>query len=350
MGDVFDKVNDATDRLTQLLSNKQERVTKGVINFILLVVILGVFGCFDFLTMRFNFDVFDFVGHQELAASYWTEVITKAIAGVCAYNIGMNINWEREVEKSFTLKDLIRRYNDLEKMRDGKTFNDFVMNVYNLEEKRKAWVDSINKKIHRLNRFAKHGDLILYSSEDEQGKKKSRYCQRRAELEEMKTEGWIDKNIGSVFVRYRAVDPIVFSLDIECKTESRGAKVQGNVAMAKARNSASVVFGMLAISMFLASFALSASKEKFVDQMQAFWYYALKLLEDIGVVLWQVFRGMLDDRKLVNSELIAPYAGRIKVLEAYVSWCAENKVEKSPAFEIMKALDEEGCAEEPQTL
>lgn len=350
MGDVLDKVNDATGRLTQLLSNKQEKVTKGVINFILLVVILGVFGCFDFLTMRFNFDVFDFVGHQELAASYWTEVITKAIAGVCAYNIGMNINWEREVEKSFTLKDLIRRYNDLEKMRDGKTFNDYVMNVYNLEEKKKAWVDHINKKIHRLNRFARHGELILYSSEDEQGKKKSRYCRKRKDLEEMKTDEWIDKNIGSAFVRYRAVDPIVFSLDIECKTEARGAKVQGNVAMAKVRNSASVVLGMLAISMFLASFALSASKEKFVDQMQAFWYYLLKILEDVGVVLWQVFRGMLDDRKLVNSELVAPYAGRIKVLEAYVSWCAENKVEKSPAFEIMKALDDEACAEEPQKL
>lgn len=348
--DVFDRVNDATDRLTQLLSNKQERVTKGVINFVLLVVILGVFGCFDFLTMRFNFDVFDFVGHQELAASYWTEVITKAIAGVCAYNIGMNINWEREVEKSFTLRTLIRRYEELDKMRDGKTFNDYVMNVYNLEEKKKAWVDHINKKIHRLNRLAKHRDLVLYSSDDATGKAKSRYCIKRKDLEEMKTDGWIDKNIGSVFVKYRAVDPIVFSLDIECKTESRGAKVQGNVAMAKARNSASVVFGMLAISMFLASFALSASKEKFVDQMQAFWYYALKLLEDIGVVLWQVFRGMLDDRKLVNSELVAPYAGRIKVLEAYVSWCAENKIEKSPAFEIMKALDEEGCTEEPQTL
>lgn len=348
--DVFDRVNDATDRLTQLLSNKQERVTKGVINFVLLVVILGVFGCFDFLTMRFNFDVFDFVGHQELAASYWTEVITKAIAGVCAYNIGMNINWEREVEKSFTLRTLIRRYEELDKMRDGKTFNDYVMNVYNLEEKKKAWVDHINKKIHRLNRLAKHRDLVLYSSDDATGKAKSRYCIKRKDLEEMKTDGWIDKNIGSVFVKYRAVDPIVFSLDIECKTESRGAKVQGNVAMAKARNSASVVFGMLAISMFLASFALSASKESFVNQMQALWYYALKLLEDIGVVLWQVFRGMLDDRKLVNSELVAPYAGRIKVLEAYVSWCAENKIEKSPAFEIMKALDEEGCTEEPQTL
>ena len=347
---VLDRVNDATDRLTQLLSTKQERVTKGVINFILLVVILGVFGCFDFLTMRFNFDVFDFVGHQELAAAYWTEVITKAIAGVCAYNIGMNINWEREVEKSFTLKNLISRYEDLDKMRDGKTFNDYVMNVYNLEEKKKAWVDSINKRIHRLNRFAKHGDLVLYSSEDEQGKKKSRYCRRRAELEEMKTDGWIDKNIGSVFVRYRAVDPIVFSLDIECKTESRGAKVQGNVAMAKARNSASVVLGMLAISMFLASFALSASKEQFMDQMQAFWYYALKLLEDIGVVLWQVFRGMLDDRKLVNSELVAPYAGRIKVLESYVSWCVENRIEKSPAYAIMMALDAESCAEAPEAL
>ena len=51
-----------------------------------------------------------------------------------------------------------------------------------------------------------------------------------------------------------------------------------------------------------------------------------------------------------NSELIAPYAGRIKVLEAYVSWCAENKIEKSPAFEIMKALDDEACAEEQPAL
>lgn len=337
--DIIDNIHRGNDRFSSLLSSNSEKITKTVINSILLMSVLAIFGCFDFLTLSFNFEVFDFVNHYELATSYWTRVIAKTIAGVISYNVGMNLNWDRELAKSTILKNLISEYDRLMLLKDQKTFNHFVVEIFNKTAKRLAWVDFINIKIHKLNKRAKHSDLVLYSNGSDEAKKNNKYCSKRAELECLKSDEYIKKNINSIIVNYYSVDPIVFDLDIDGKATSRGARVEGNVAIARTRKSASVIAGIALVSILTASIILGGSMEEFENEMQRFWFYFLSVVEDVGLVCWQVFRGMLDDRKVINSEYTEPYANRVRVLTEYVNWCADDKIEDTKAYRILKELD-----------
>lgn len=345
MMNPVDTANNSLDRLSGLLAGHSEKVIKTAVNSVLLFIILAVFGCFDFVTFTFNFSVFDFANHYTVALAYWTRVITKTIAGVCAFHIGMNLMWDREIEKSAILASSIKEYERLLQFKDTKSFDHFIVNVFNVREKKKAWVDKINRKIHRLNKFAKHKDLVLYTNGSEEEKAKNRYCVKRAELETMKSDEWVDKNIHSLSARYYPVDPILFDMDIDGKvSDKRGAKVQGNVGRAKAMNTGNVILGMVGFSMLTASIILSADGQQFADQMEAFWYYLLTCCEDIGVVAWQSFRGMMSDKKIISSEYIEPYANRVRVLNEYLNWCAEEKIEETKAYRILKAVEKSEMA------
>lgn len=337
---LVDKTNETTDRFTSLFAENRERVFKQVTNSVLLCIILAVFGCFDFVRWQFNFDVFDFVNHSEEAVAYWTKVLAKTIAGVCAFNIGMNIRWDKEISRNIVLKEKISEYERLMKFKDQKTFDDYVIKVFNPAEKKKAWIDYINKKIHRLNRFARHRDQILYTQGSEEEKRKNRYCRKRGELEKMKSDEWVDKNIDSLYAKYYFVDPIVFELGIDGSTPTRGAKVSGNVTVARVKHMGTIIWGIVGVNALLATFAISANQQQFEDQMQAFWYYLMTCLEDALLISWQTFRGMLTDKKVVNSEYVIPYTARVRVLNSYIDWCAENEIPESKAYRILKKIDE----------
>lgn len=341
---IVDSANNATDRLSGLISGNSEKVIKTAINGVLLFIILAVFGCFDFVTFTFTLTVFDFANHATEAMAFWTRVVTKTIAGVCAFNIGINLMWDKEIEKSGVLASSIKEYERLLKFKDTKTFDNFIMNVFNAREKKKAWIDKINVKIHRLNRFARHRDMVLYTTGSAEQKSANRYCRKREELEIMKSDSWVDQNLDSLQVRYYPVDPVVFDMDIDGKVGKRGAKVQGNIGRAKAMNTGNVVLGMVGFSMLTASIILSADGQQFANQMEAFWYYLLTCCEDIGVVAWQTFRGMLSAKKIVSSEYIEPYANRVRVLNEYINWCADEKIEETKAYRILRAVEKSETA------
>lgn len=339
MTDPINGIGNMTERFTSLAADNKEKLAKQAINGVLLFVILAVFGCFDFVNFTFNFEVFDFVNHASKAVAYWTRVLAKTIAGVCAYNIGMNLKWDSELNKNAVLRSHISEYERLMKFKDPKTFDHYVVKVYNPAEKKRAWLDHISKKLYRLNKFARNKSILLYSTGTPEQKAKNRYCRKRAELEEMKSPKWVDENIDSVFVRYYAVDPIVFELDIDGKVEAKGAKVVGNVGLAKTKHTGSTILGIVGMSVITASIAIGADQQQFASQMQAFWYYFLSCVQDVGIVCWQVFKGMLADRKIINSEYVVPYASRVRVLNAYIDWCAEAKVAETKAYRILKEIE-----------
>lgn len=328
---IMNGINKGADVLNTYLSTKKERIGKGLINAVLLFIIFAVFGCFDFLTLTFTIE-------NILTLEFWATIISKTIAGVCAFNIGINIAWELEIKKNELLIDLKTEYNRLVKFIDDKTFEYYVINVFNKKEKKAAWIDKVNRKIYILNKFSKHKDQILYNT-DSPEKETNKYCIKRKELETIKTDEYIDKNIDGLPVRYNEVDPILFRLEIDSKITVRGAKVQGNATIARSKMTSSVALGMVLISMFMTSLALQANKEMFEDKVVAFWNYFLRCCEDVGVVLWQAFRGILKTRKIIDSEFIQPYAGRIRVLNDYINWCNENNIETSKAYKIMKEME-----------
>lgn len=331
------RANEGLDKVVGLVSSKREFIIKQAANSVLLFIILLVFGCLDFATLTFH-------GEYLLTASYWGTIGTKLIAAICALNVGINMMLENEIKKSEELSRNIDRYNRLIKLKDTD-FEYFVNHVFNVQLKIKAYKSMMNRKIHRLNKFSKRRDRLLYSSElpENQDKKlKNRYCVTRKELEDLKTDEYIEKNIDNLIVNFHEVDPAIFELEINGATKSEGIKTTGSISVGRVKESSTIVLSMVALSMLTTSFGLEASKEEFANNMVAFWHYLLKAVEDTGIVLWQFFNGTLRARRIVSSQLTQPYAGRNAVLEAYVNWRAEVGAKNSAAF---KELNEEEIIE-----
>ena len=325
-------VGDTVSRAVSIANNKKELIFKQFINVSLLFVILVVFGCLDFATLSFHFEYIT-------TASYWATVGSKVIAGMCAFNIGINMMWEAELKKNAVLAELIEKYNDLI-TRKQIDFEYYVVHVFNPNEKTKAYISQINRKIYWLNKFSRARDRLLYSSdlkENEEKKKHNRYCIKRQELEDLKKEDFIKKNLDGLKVKYYEVDPVVFDLEIDGSPAVKGVKTKGNAMNERVKATTSMVMGMIMFSMFITAFGLEANKEIFEEQMVAFWHYLLKCVEDVGIILWQVSRGMLRTRKIISSSLTEPYAGRIKVLTDYLEWRLINNKPNSLVYDELQS-------------
>ena len=329
------KVNESIDKVSGLVSTKREFIIKQTANSVLLFIILIVFGCLDFATLTFH-------GEYLLTPSYWGTIGTKMVAAICALNVGINMMIDNEIKKSEELARNIDVYNRLIVLKDTD-FEYFVTRVYNPELKARAYKNKINRQIYLLNKLSRKKDRLLYSSdlpENENKKAKNVYCRKRKELEELKTDEYIAKNIDNLVVNYHEVDAAIFELEINGAPKSNGVKVTGNITIGRIRESSSIILSMLALSMLTTSFGLTASAEEFENNVVAFWHYCLKAVEDIGVVLWQFFNGTLRARKIVSSQLTQPYAGRNAVLQAYVNWREETKAKESAVYKELKKEDE----------
>jgi len=322
---------DTTYELMSFANSHKNRIVKVIINSALLFIIFAIFGCFDFV--NFQIDI------SALASwKYWTSVITKTVAGSIAFNIGINLLMDKEIEKDEELKKQTRKYKELNEKKDEDMFNSYVVEVFNRDEKKKAYKAKINKKIYWLNKLSRNKDKLLYASKNEQEKAKNRYCIKRKELEELKTDEYIDKNIDNIIVKYNEVDPILFELEIDGGNTYRGVKVKGNANIGRTRLTSGVVGGMVIFSMITTSIILAPDQQQFESQVLAFWHYVLVCCEDVGVVLWQSFRGMLSARKLVSQEFTEPFVGRNYVLSKYFIWVVDKKPTKGQ--QIAKILGE----------
>lgn len=332
---VIDSGRNAVSKFLSYADTNRQKLTKVAIDFVLLLIIFAVFGCFDFLTLTFKFETL-------ATAKFWSKVIAKAIAGsICAYNLGINFVWDRDIEKDKILDENAKKYERLLKLKDDKTFNYFVINVFNKEEKKRAYISQINAKIYKLNLISSKKDKLLYSSDNESDKelkKTNKYCIKRQELEDLKAEDYINKNIDSIDIKYNEVDPQVFSMEITGQPNYKGTKTKGNISRGKILSTSNGLLSMLLCTMFITIIGLDANQQQFESQMVAFWHYVLSMAEDVGIIAWQVLRGIWESPKLISQEITQPLVGRNKVLTEYVEWCAENKIESSKAHTIYQKI------------
>lgn len=307
-------VNDAFERTTSLISSKRETIFKQIINAILVFIILLVFGCLDFATVRFHYEYMTDL-------SYWYQIITKTIASICGLNIGINFMYDLEIKKDEILALNKERYENLNKYKDND-FDYFVEQIYNVTMKIRNYIAEINMKIFKLNRRSKPSDRILYSDPNvtENEKLNNKYCVRRKELEVLKSDEYIQKNIASLPIKFKGINPTIFELEIDGTKEIQTTKVSGSVNVGRAKTSASVIAGIVGLSMLTASFSLEANKEQFENQVIAALHYTLKAVTDIGIVLWQIINGMLRTKGIISSQITVPYANRVKVLLEYYHW------------------------------
>lgn len=339
------RINDITGRFESLFSGNKERIFRIFTNVILTIVVLAIFGCFDFVNMEWDW-------MRIFTYAFWTKVTSKTVAAICCFNIGINFNWESALAVFYVLKETIETYESLIKDKDDENFDYYVEQVYNMESKKKAWINKINRAIYHLDRFTRNRDRLLYTSkiplgvenyeeknkELENKKATNRYCVKRKELEELKSEKYINDNIGSLSVKYSKVNPSAFDMDIDGKIKDEDNKITGNVTLGKVKATSNIIWGIVLITAITSAIVISINQEQFVNQMQEFWYYLLSAAVDIGVVAWNLFRGTMACKPIIEEQIHKPYVNRNKVLKGFISWKIVNNIKTSDSFLYIQKL------------
>ena len=311
LGESLNKIGEASENVKELVSSKKETIIKQIANVILLLVILLVFGCFDFLHLTFHWEYL-------LDSNFWVSVSVKAVADICAYNIGINVILDEIIRRNTTLCKLKEIYDNLNKYKEND-FEDFI-NEYNRECKIRQYKNEINFKIYKLNKKAKHCDKILYSSSKEEDidlKKHNKYCIARSELEAIKTDKFIELNIDNLEVKYVDIDPAVFDLEINGSQKIEQNKITGSLNKGRAIASLTTLASVIAGPIIINSFKLDPNQQEFEDGVVAGVNYALKMASDIGILFWQFLRGILSTHKIVSQQLTIPLEERVKILKKY---------------------------------
>lgn len=315
IADGVSRVNKVQD----LIASKKEFITKQIINAVLVLIIMIVFGCFDFAHPSFHFEYL-------ANTSFWTGIIGKVVAVVCAYNIGINFIIDDVITKDDVLISAKVLYEKLNDCRD-KDFDYFVYNIFNRRKRKEAYISKIDRQIYLLNKISKRSDRILYSNDDpnkQDLKLKNKYCIKRTELEELKKDEFIEKNLENLNVRYKDIDPAIFRLEIDSRIKSNQIQVNGSIAKGRMKSTSSVILSVVGIAAFTTALVLEPDKEQFENQAIAAMNYCLKAVADAGTIIWQLFHGMINAKNIVSQQLTNSYAGRNTVLEAYYQWRQEN--------------------------
>lgn len=309
----------ASDTASELAASKKEYITKTVINSVLLLVILIIFGCFDWVNLKFHFDWLTDV-------NFWGKMAMKVVASLCAYNIGINFIVDEVIKRNKNLGNAKYKYEMLNasKQRD---FEYYIHHVYNPGEKKAIYINMINKKIYLLNKFSKKKDKILYISElpeRQAEKEKNKYCIRRKELEYLKSDEYINANIENLKVRYRDVDHTVFELEIGAKQKVHQRNVTGSIAKGRAISTGTGALSIIGVTMFIGSFSVAPDQQELVEGTVAAVNTVVKMCSDIAVIIWQFFRGILSTTNIVSQQLTSPYVERTEILKKYYRWRQEN--------------------------
>ena len=315
-------INEASDKVNQvseLVSSKKETILKQTVNVLLLLIILILFGCFDWLHLRFHFEYL-------LDTNFWINVATKATSDVLSYNIGINVVIDEVIKRNKVLNELKRIYDNLNQYKD-KDFDDFVAE-YNRECKINIYKNRMHFKIYRLNKFARRKDKLLYDRMmksdpnffSDPTQKKNRYCLKRRELEQLSTDEYINANLDTLDVKYREIDPSIFALEINGTQKIEYNRVTGSVNKGRALMSLTTLAGVIAFPIVMNSISLAPSKDELQDGVVTAVNYCIKIAGDIGIIVWQFLRGMMATPKIVSRELTSPLSERVKVLKRYYAW------------------------------
>ena len=302
------------------VADHKRRILVNVSSAIMIVIICGVMGCFDFFTMKFDIT-------RLLEVRYWSHIFARTVCLICSLNIGINMFQPYAEERNYLLQRDSIRYDGLVGMKEQKSFEGFILLDFNPQEKKKAWVAHINKKINTLGRFASDKSRMLWGLPQEkldanpslkEAKRKSWYCKKRAVLEEMKTEQWMNNNIDSLRVwTFHAIDPSVFDLSINGKEKYSGYKLTAHSGLARSSKTATSLMSFIAISAMITVWYMELDEQSLVNSVVGWLSCVINVCLDVSFVLWQFIRGSLYTTKLVEDEIHRPYIDRTRILVEY---------------------------------
>lgn len=295
-------------------------IIKNTLSTILLILIFAVEGCFNFLTFEFNISLLFTIG-------FWVKIGVKILllnlVKIWVMSIFINVARTKN-------KDLLYNKSVNERLLQSKD-NDFPYWVENIENKdiRIAFYKTlINKKLFKLEKRASVKDRMLYYSDKETLKEVNKYCVKKQQLEYLLSDKYIEENVNYLnFSKCPKIDAAIF--DCPVTNENINIKYQFS---AKTK---SAIFASLLVAscMFFLIQTIWNSVELFRND-ESLLVVVASLIMDAVFLLWQGLTGINTAFNIVESQEVLPYVNRNRVLEKYLYYKNQDKIEATKKYLI----------------
>ena len=301
--------------MLEKIAYNKTTILKNTFSILLLILILVVEGCFNFLTFEFKIE-------RLLSLGFWTNVATKVVLLVLVRMWVMSIFIDIARNKNLDLK-FQRNVNErLLETKDDK-FPRWVENVENRDIKIEFYKRKINKKLAKLEHHASSRDRMLYFSENEEVKKTNKYCQKRKELEYILTDEYIEKNFEWLDIKiYPQIDSAIFDCPVTNNNIAKKYQLSSKTKNAILGTLLSACFLTLVTQTIWNSIELNGNKADLLVIMAS-------LIMDFIFIGWQGLTGIGNAFSIVEQQEILPYVNRNRILEKYMYYKNPDKLKET---------------------
>ena len=160
------------------------------------------------------------------SADFWNSLISSIVSNISAWYVFSNttLQYKLTTDTTYLSKKEDVEYVILNEI--GADFDNFLVD-YNNKRKKELYIDKIQRKMHKLDRWASQKSLNIYVNGTLEEKKLDKYCRKRMYLESIITDTFIEKNLNTLKVKYRPYTRLqivnIYSLNSNYKDEFASA-------------------------------------------------------------------------------------------------------------------------------
>ena len=277
---------------------------KNAVSVLLLILILVVEGCFNFLTFEFKIDRLFNLG-------FWTNIAIKVVllllVKMWVMSIFMDVARKRNKDLTFN-----KKVNERLLETKDNNFPKWIENVENIEIKIEFYKRKINKLIANLEHKTKQEDRMLYFSDNEESKAINTYCIKRKQLEYLISDEYISNNIAWLDIKkYPMIDSAIF--DCPIGNENINKKYQLS-AKTKSAIFSSLLFASISFLMIQTIWNAIELKNSDLSALVIF----STIIMDFIFIVWQGLTGISTAFNIIETEEVLPYVNRNRILEKYL--------------------------------
>lgn len=300
--------------LEKIVYNKTT-ILKNTFSVLLLILILVVEGCFNFLTFEFKVE-------RLLSLGFWTNVITKVVLLLLVKMWVMSIFIDVARAKNRDLnfhKNVNERFLEV---KDDK-FPKWVENVENKEIKIEFYKRKKSKDLAKVEHHASSHDRMLYFSDNEEAKANNKYCKKRAELDYVMSDEYIEKNYEWLDIKvYPQIDSAIFDCPVTNTNIAKKYQLSSKTKTAIFATLLSACFITLVFQTVWNSIELSGNQASALVIITS-------LIMDMIFIGWQALTGISNAFSIVEQQEVLPYVNRNRILEKYLYYKNPDKLKET---------------------
>ena len=325
---------------------EQEQKSKKIalyttLEVIALFILTVVGSMWDWVDMRFTLS-------KITTTAYWTDVFVQTTMYSCALVLGNLLKLEKLELNNPDYMTLLKEYREKDKS-TGKfigalkykddLFVDYVFKVLNPNIKKKFLKKKYENKLARLEKFSKDSYQLEYDKVEEhllaggelkdyvfKNKHTKHYYFRRKELEQLKSDEYINKHWQSMYVNYPKVNPYTFTEFLNIKTNDRTMyqtenKTAKDMSTSVTRKVIYSIMGATIIGLLL----INPSVNELLEQANGWIALLISYIIRVGMVVGNFTMGVYNAKRIFRDNFLRPISNRIRMLQEYNIYKMDNK-------------------------